>query len=68
MVTTTTDMKKWYDAAHVRVIAAIALLEEEQHVGAILTEEAHATAALIEAPLPTPPSALTGRATPSDND
>jgi hypothetical protein len=57
MVATTTYAKKMYDAARARVLAATALLEEEQHVAAALAEEAHTAAALIEPPSPTlPPS------------
>jgi hypothetical protein len=51
-----TAMKKKYDAAHARVLAATALLEEEQRASAILAEEARTAAALIEPPSPMPPS------------
>jgi hypothetical protein len=38
MVVATIDMKKRYDAACARVLATTTLLEEEQHVAAVLTE------------------------------
>jgi hypothetical protein len=60
--------KKKYNAAHARVLPTTALLEEEERVTIVLTEEAHATAALIEPPLPTPPLAPAGHAAPSDDD
>jgi hypothetical protein len=53
MVTAAADVKKKYDAARARVLAATALLEEEQHVTVVFDEEACATAALIEPPSPT---------------
>jgi hypothetical protein len=62
------DTKKKYATARTRVLAATAHLEEEQHVAAALTKEARATVALIDPPLPTPPPAPTGHATPSNND
>jgi hypothetical protein len=65
---TATDVKKRYNATRTRILAATVLLEEEEHMVGILAEEAHAMAALIEPPSPTPPSALAGRAASSDND
>jgi hypothetical protein len=68
MVATTTSAKKMYDATRARVLATTSLLEEEQHTAAILTKEAHAVAALIKPPLPTPPLAPISRTAPSDDD
>jgi hypothetical protein len=68
MVATTTYAKKMYDAARARVLAATALLEEEQHVAAALAEEAHTAAALIEPPSPTLPPAPADHIAPLDND
>jgi hypothetical protein len=63
----TADAKKKYDAASAWVLAAIALLEEEERMAAVLAEEAHATVALIEPPSPTPLPAPTGRTAPLDD-
>jgi hypothetical protein len=49
------DMKKRYNTARAWVLAATALLEEEEHVAAVLTVEAHAMATLIKTPSPTLP-------------
>jgi hypothetical protein len=55
MVTVVADAKKKYDAARARVLAATALLEEEQRTAVVLVEEARVAVALIEPPSPTPP-------------
>jgi hypothetical protein len=68
MVATIADVKKKYDTARAQVLAATALLEEEQCTVVVLTEEAHATVALIEPPSPMPPLAPASHAAPSDND
>jgi hypothetical protein len=68
MVTTITDVKKWYDVGRNRVLATTALLEEEERTATVLAEEARATAALIEPPLPTLPAVPTGPATSSNDD
>jgi hypothetical protein len=60
------NMKKSYDAACARVLAATPLLEEEQCAAAVLTEEAHTAAVLIEPPSPTQPSVPA--AAPSDDN
>jgi hypothetical protein len=60
IVTVTANAKK-YDAAHARVLATSALLEEEQHAAAVLAKEARAMVALIEPPSPIPPPAPVGR-------
>jgi hypothetical protein len=55
MVIAATATKKWYDAARARVLTATMLLEEEEHMVAVLAKEAHAMTVLIEPPSPTPP-------------
>jgi hypothetical protein len=67
MVIAAADAKKKYAAAHARVLAATALLEEEC-AAAVLIEEARATVALIEPPSPTPPLAPAGRSAPSHDN
>jgi hypothetical protein len=63
------DMKKRYNTARAWVLAATALLEEEQHAAAVLTVEAHAMATLIKTPSPTlPPPPRPGGVAPSDDD
>jgi hypothetical protein len=68
MVVAVADVKKKYDVAGAWILAATALLEEEERAAAVLAEEAHAAAALIKPPLPTPPLAPAGHVAPSDND
>jgi hypothetical protein len=68
MVIAATDAKKKYAAAHARVLAATALLEEEECAAAVLIEEARAAVALIEPPSPTPPLAPAGRSAPSHDN
>jgi hypothetical protein len=68
MVAAAADAKKKYDTACTWFLAATALLEEEQCAAALLTEEAHATVALIEPPSPMPTLAPAGHTAPSDDD
>jgi hypothetical protein len=68
MVIAATNAKKKYDATHARVLAATALLKQEEHAATALTEEAHAAASLIEPPSPTPPPAPVSCAALSDDD
>jgi hypothetical protein len=62
------NIQAMYDAARAWVLAATGLLEEEQSLAVVLTEEAHTVAALIDPPSPTLPPALAGRVAPSDDD
>jgi hypothetical protein len=68
MVAATVDVKKKYDATRARVLAATALLEEEERAATALAEEAYTAVALIEPPAPTAPLTPAGRAAPSDDD
>jgi hypothetical protein len=62
---TAADAKKKHDAACAWVLAATALLKEEQCAAAVLAEEARTAVALIEPPSPLAP---VGRAAPLDDD
>jgi hypothetical protein len=68
MVVVATDPKKRYDASRAQILTAIALLEEEERVAAVLAEETHAAIALVEPPSPTLPLAPADGAAPSNND
>jgi hypothetical protein len=64
----TAAAKKRYDATRTRVLTVTVLLEEKQHVVAVLVEEARTVVSLIEPPSPMLPLDPTGGAAPSDND
>jgi hypothetical protein len=67
-VTAAIDAKKRYDAAHARVLAATALLEEKEHVTIVFVNEGHAMTVLIEPPSPTsPPGPARGTALSNDD-